>query len=1069
MQTRQTSVVYLDAPPASQIGYAYLSHTSACGGKETVTVQQRYAQTTIIESDTKTPSLKKTTKPSMLNFVVPAVVQSRIPTLPSIRRSVLDFRVRQVQLKSEDENTEGPSESKSRVSTPPPDYSSRPTSYLAGASQESLVFTDTEELELDEDITRPSSPRPSSVSSAPPAFPLFESETGINWKYANQGISLLTQAYQESSALAQDRDDASAVLTRQLYLHGMSYLLRGIPKDLTQEELLSLDAAMPATVLEMHADANAHALIQLPPQQDVSTERQPQNPSTLHRIIAATVFQTFVLMQFLLPYIKLFFNAAYTFEREHKVTQRVFSNTVTTVDELGRRGLQLSHTVCQMNDGKVGQAINDFTVWWMRGLTGGLQQGIREGVVVSLSAVALSSRAVPSPLLQCSSALRTPTPRVVSNVAVAAFHRSAKWRQNAAVAEGSEQIYEANDGPVTKFADLGKRGLVHPAVIRTITDKMNLETMTDVQTRTINEALSGVDVVAQAKTGTGKTLGFLIPIIQRIIATDPSLGDKPRFDRRVRGKADDIRAIVISPTRELAEQIAVEAKKVTFGTGIKVQCAVGGTMKKQMLMQTQREGCHLLIGTPGRLNDILSDPYSGVKAPNLQALVMDEADRLLDDGFSKEIEDIKTHLPDPEVVDRQQMMFSATVSREVVELVRRTLRPGFHFAKCVNEEEEPTHARIPQKVVNLNGFENTTPALYELAVREMQKSQSGESRPFKAIIYFNSTAEVRLAASVFYKLSGGFKRDKPLHGLTAFEIHSKLTQGQRTKASDSFRHAKAGVLFSSDVTARGMDFPNVTHVIQVGLPRDRDSYIHRLGRTGRAGKEGEGILMLSPLERNEVRKRLHHLPLKEDTTLATASVDMSAEQEIPEHVSNILEEVVAIHKKMYPDELDAAFKGMFGSYQWYGDKQGLLEAANRLAEFGWGMPQPPNPPSSLFNGGGGYRRGGGGGRSGGYGGDRSGGFGGGRSGGFGGGRPGGFGGDRQPRGGARMFDDMSSRPRSGGFGGDRPRSGGFGGDRPRSGGFGGDRPRSGGFGGDRSNRRDGDSGSRGSGKLPNFY
>ena len=111
----------------------------------------------------------------------------------------------------------------------------------------------------------------------------------------------------------------------------------------------------------------------------------------------------------------------------------------------------------------------------------------------SLSTAALSSRAVRSPLLQCSSALRVSAPRV-SNVTVAAFHESAKWRQNAAVAESTGQTYEANDGPVTRFADLAKRGLVHPAIVRTITDKMKLETMTDVQTRTINEALSGVDV-----------------------------------------------------------------------------------------------------------------------------------------------------------------------------------------------------------------------------------------------------------------------------------------------------------------------------------------------------------------------------------------------------------------------------------------------------------------------------------------------------------------------------------------------------------------------------------------------
>lgn len=452
-----------------------------------------------------------------------------------------------------------------------------------------------------------------------------------------------------------------------------------------------------------------------------------------------------------------------------------------------------------------------------------------------------------------------------------------------------------------------------------------------------------------------------------------------------------------------------------------------------------------MIATPGRLFDILSDPYSGIRAPNLAAFVMDEADRLLDDGFSKEIEEIKQHLPDPEEVPRQTLMFSATVARGVVDLVRRTLKPGFHFAKCVNDDEEPTHQRIPQKVVHLAGFENTMPALYELILRETQKSKAGNSRPFKAIVYFNSTAEVTLASSVFYKLAGGFKRDKPLHGLRAYEIHSKLSQAQRTKASDNFRFAESAVLLSSDVTARGMDFPNVTHVIQIGLPRERDSYIHRLGRTGRAGKEGEGVLFITPFEKHEIGKRLRGLPLKPDDSLETAAVDMTEEGEMPENVANILREVQEVYKKVYPDQLADAFRGLFGSYQWYGDKQGLLEGANRLAEFGWGMPEPPPPPASLFSGGG--RRGGG---------DRS------RSGGFGdrqGGRGGGFGGRGPPRG--TVFDGSGSGPRGGGYG-DRSRSGGFGDRAPRNGGFN-DRQggRGGGFGGDRRGGNGGGFGGRG--------
>ncbi|PSN73574.1 DEAD-domain-containing protein [Corynespora cassiicola Philippines] len=585
-----------------------------------------------------------------------------------------------------------------------------------------------------------------------------------------------------------------------------------------------------------------------------------------------------------------------------------------------------------------------------------------------LSATALSSRVLRTPLSQSSSALRiTAAPRL-SNVAVAAFHQTAKWRQTAA-AEAQAEIDPAQDGLITDFKSLATKGLVHPNIINTITNRMKLQTMTDVQSRTINEALSGVDIIAQAKTGTGKTLGFLIPTIQRIIQNDPQLGERTRG--RNRARPDDIRAIIISPTRELAEQIAVEAKKVTENTGLITQIAVGGTQKKMMLLKAQREGCHILVGTPGRLHDILSDPYSGIKAPKLRALVMDEADRLLDDGFTREIEEIKKYLPDPEEVERQNMMFSATVARSVVDLVRRTLRPGFHFAKCVSEDEVPTHERVPQKLVELAGFENIMPSLYEFVTKQLELARSGESRPFKAIVYFNSTAEVNLASAVFYKLGGGFKRDSSLSGLRAFEIHSKLTQGQRTRASDDFRNTKSGILFSSDVTARGMDFPNVTHVIQVGLPRDRESYIHRLGRTGRAGKEGEGWLLVTPFDAQEVRRRLRGLPLQRDDSLQTANVDMSVEADLPADVAQILEKTVKAHQAVYPDQLEAAFKGVFGSFQWYGDKRGLLDGANRLAEFGWGMEQPPSPPSSLFSGGSRMGRSGGGFR------DRRSGFGGG--------------------------------------------------------------------------------------------
>lgn len=657
------------------------------------------------------------------------------------------------------------------------------------------------------------------------------------------------------------------------------------------------------------------------------------------------------------------------------------------------------------------------------------------------------SRNLPSTALSVKvirSALSQPSPLVwrtaarVPKVTVASFHHTAKWQQVAATA--TESTIPNNDGVVTQFEDLKTRGLVHPNVVDTITKQMKLHTMTDVQTRTINEALSGVDIIAQAKTGTGKTLGFLIPVVQKIIAADPQLGNKPRGYKRAR--ADDIRAIIISPTRELAEQIAAEAEKLTLNTGLIVQLAVGGTQKRQMLAKTQREGCHILVGTPGRLADIFSDHYSGITAPRLNSLVMDEADRLLDQGFEKEIEEIKSYLPTSEESGRQTMMFSATIPRDVVDLVRKTLKPNFHFAQCVNLEEPQTHERVPQKLIHVHGFENIMPTLYKMMSQAVQERSQDGGSPFKAIVYFNSTAEVKLASNLFRSLTRArnpFGRindpNDPLAGILSFEIHSKLTQMARTKAAERFRFAKSAILFSSDVTARGMDFPNVTHVIQIGLPGSLETYIHRIGRTGRAGREGEGWLFCTHLEKYEVKKRLRGLPLVEHSTTDVAMLDMSQESDVPETTANLFKRIIDAHQNVDPEHLSSAFMGIFGAYQWYPDRQGLLEAANRWTKFGWGMPTPPNPPASLFSGGRGRQpqqsRNSFGGN------DRS----------FGGGRSGGYRGDGQSRGGFG-----GNRQSRGGYGADRQSRGGYGGDRPSRGGYGGDRQSRGGYGGDRQSR-----------------
>lgn len=573
--------------------------------------------------------------------------------------------------------------------------------------------------------------------------------------------------------------------------------------------------------------------------------------------------------------------------------------------------------------------------------------------------------------------------------------------------------------------------------------------------------------VAQAKTGTGKTLAFLIPVLQRILA-DKKLEHRPR-GRFQRGEPEDIRAVIVSPTRELAEQIAVEATKITSGTNVIVQTAVGGTRKREGLRNIQRQGCHILVGTPGRLNDILSDPDSGVKAPNLEAFVLDEADRLLDQGFAPEIESMLSYLPDKRDHPHQTLMFSATMPREVMNLVRHTLKPDFKFVQTIKKDEEPTHMRVPQKLVVLDGIQNQLPALLELAKNAVQKHQNDptNARPFKAIVYFNSTAEVSLAKATFEGLDDHMSNSRHLPGVRLVEMQSRLSQDQRTRNSAFFRRAESAILFSSDVTARGMDFPDVTHVIQMGVPRDGETYVHRLGRTARAGKEGEGWLLLQPFEMRDMSSKLRGIRLTEDKSLSSAHTSMTQDGQLPEAVAKNFQAVtngLRNAPRMLKSNAYKAYLGIFANIR---NKQAVIDRIHDLTKFGWGMPQPFPVTRSLvskigyagvdgfnFDSDGGF-----GDRDddfGGYGGRSSGGFG--RSdrgsGGFGGSRGGssGFGG--RGRGGF----DRGDRGSRGGFGGREDRGGrsGFGG-RDRGGfgdrGFGGDRGDRGTRGGDRGEPR----------------
>ncbi|KAI1142297.1 DEAD-domain-containing protein [Hypoxylon sp. FL0543] len=520
------------------------------------------------------------------------------------------------------------------------------------------------------------------------------------------------------------------------------------------------------------------------------------------------------------------------------------------------------------------------------------------------------------------------------------------YSQESAVAHEEVDLDNLPGGiyDVTRFEDLKRLG-VDERIVRAITQDMKYDEMTEVQSLTINPALKGVDLVAQAKTGTGKTLGFLVPIFQRVLAADRSLTSP---SSRRAASSDDIRAIILSPTRELAEQIGVEAKKLARHTGLVVQTAVGGTRKREALFKMQREGCHILVATPGRLHDILSDPEAGVSAPKLQAFVLDEADRMLDVGFADAIRDILDLLPPIQEVDRQTLLFSATIPRDVVHLAKSMVKTNnFEFIQTISPNETPTHERIPQHLVRVQSYENWFPAILEIAEQAMAKAQNDpEALPFKAILFFSNTATVEFANRVFRGTSLGRRAS----GIPIFDIHSRLTQGQRTRNAEAFRRADTGLLISSDVTARGMDFPKVSHVIQVGLPPDRDQYIHRIGRTGRAGAKGEGWLILAEEEMQEARKRLAGLPIKPVSTLKTAEYRMGEDEPSPE-VAKYFDEVSQAYQRTEPGYFKAVYNALLGQkFGRYLRVQDIVRLLNDWCQKGLGWSEVPAiAPKSAQN------------------------------------------------------------------------------------------------------------------------
>jgi ATP-dependent RNA helicase MSS116, mitochondrial len=383
-------------------------------------------------------------------------------------------------------------------------------------------------------------------------------------------------------------------------------------------------------------------------------------------------------------------------------------------------------------------------------------------------------------------------------------------------------LTEAVPQDTMRFVDLAAD--LHPTLIETITQDLGFDHMTPVQEATLHELLHNrVDCLAQAKTGTGKTVAFLLPAIQTLMNKRPTTRKK-------------VSLLVISPTRELALQIAKEASSLLGRLPqYKVQWAIGGTNKDR----EERDilgGCDILIATPGRLKDHFGNPTIVELFSNLDTLVLDEADRLLDMGFAAELKAIISYLPNKEETKRQGMLFSATIADHVNKFAHLALSPGYKFISTIPAGEINTHEHVTQLLVTVPDFKDVLPATISTLRREVVSTGINN---FKAIIFCPTAAQADWFAESISQAPG----------LPPVSIlHSRMSQSKRTNVTNAYRTASSAILIATDVVARGMDFPNVSTVVQIDLPMDKESYIHRLGRTARAGREGRGIFIIAEAE-----------------------------------------------------------------------------------------------------------------------------------------------------------------------------------------------------------------------------
>ncbi|WP_407640520.1 DEAD/DEAH box helicase [Actinokineospora iranica] len=344
------------------------------------------------------------------------------------------------------------------------------------------------------------------------------------------------------------------------------------------------------------------------------------------------------------------------------------------------------------------------------------------------------------------------------------------------------------------FAELG----VHEQIVRALAEA-GIERTFAIQELTLPLALAGDDLIGQARTGTGKTLGFGVPLLQRV--TTPGDGTP--------------QALVVVPTRELCLQVTADIRDAGKHLGVRVLAIYGGRPYEPQVAAL-RKGVDIVVGTPGRLLDLAEQKH--LVLGKVSGLVLDEADEMLDLGFLPDIERILRMVPEK----RQTMLFSATMPGPIITLARTFLTQPTHI-RAEENDASAVHERTEQFVYRAHSLDKI-----EVVARSLQAEGRGLTMIF--------TRTKRTAQKVADDLTE--------RGFAAGAVHGDLGQGAREQALRAFRSGKVDVLVCTDVAARGIDVTDVTHVINYQCPEDEKTYVHRIGRTGRAGKTGVAITLV---------------------------------------------------------------------------------------------------------------------------------------------------------------------------------------------------------------------------------